>query len=72
VWGTSQPSGDHQLYLMCDDIAETVEELKAKGVEFTSDVTDQGWGLATTLKVPGAGGLGLYEPRHQTAFSAQR
>ena len=57
-------SGRHQLYLMCDDILATVAELEAKGVEFTSPVADEGFGLMTTLRVPGGGELGLYEPRH--------
>ncbi|MBV9002014.1 MAG: hypothetical protein JO304_23355, partial [Solirubrobacterales bacterium] len=30
--------GRHELYLMCDDIGATVEELRAKGVEFTGPV----------------------------------
>jgi predicted enzyme related to lactoylglutathione lyase len=54
----------HELYLTCDDIDETVRELEAKGVEFTGPVTDQGWGLLATIKLPGGGELGLYEPRH--------
>jgi hypothetical protein len=49
---------------MCDDIHKTVADLKASGVEFTAPITDQGWGLLTTLTVPGAGPLGLYQPRH--------
>jgi hypothetical protein len=53
---------------MCDDIAATVEELKAKGVEFATPVTEQGFGLMTRLKLPGGGELGLYEPRHPTAI----
>ncbi len=61
-------TGKHELYLMCDDIEATVAELTAKGVEFTSPVSDQGWGLLTSLAVPGAGSLGLYEPRHPTAY----
>lgn len=61
-------SGTHELYLMCDDINTTVEELTAKGVEFTKPVTDAGWGLLTALRIPGAGELGLYEPRHPTAY----
>jgi catechol 2,3-dioxygenase-like lactoylglutathione lyase family enzyme len=59
-------SGDHRLYLMCDDVKQTVDELKGKGVEFTKPITDQGWGLLTTLRVPGAGEIGLYQPRHAT------
>ena len=61
--------GRHELYLMCDDVKATVEELKRKGVEFTADITDQGWGLLTSLKVPGASELGLYQPRHPVAHS---
>jgi catechol 2,3-dioxygenase-like lactoylglutathione lyase family enzyme len=59
--------GRHELYLLCDDIEATVDQLKAGGVEFTSPITDQGWGRLTSLKVPGAGELGLYEPRHPLA-----
>jgi catechol 2,3-dioxygenase-like lactoylglutathione lyase family enzyme len=60
-------SGRHELYLMCDDIAATVTELTAKGVEFVSDVSDQGFGLLTTLRIPGGGTIGLYQPRHPVA-----
>jgi catechol 2,3-dioxygenase-like lactoylglutathione lyase family enzyme len=64
----SSPSGRHELYLMCDDLAATLDELRAKGVEFTADVSDEGWGLLTSLKIPGAGTIGLYQPRHPTAY----
>jgi predicted enzyme related to lactoylglutathione lyase len=64
----AEQSGAHELYLMCDDIAATVEELKAKGVGFATPVTEQGFGLMTRLKLPGGGELGLYEPRHPTAI----
>ena len=59
----------HELYLMCDDIHATVDELKAKGVEFTGPVSDEGFGLMTALRLPGGGALALYEPRHPTALS---
>ena len=59
----------HELYLMCDDIHTTVNELTAKGVEFTGPVSDRGFGLLTALRLPGGGELGLYEPRHPTALS---
>jgi predicted enzyme related to lactoylglutathione lyase len=64
----AEESGAHELYLMCDDITATVEELQAKGVEFATPVTEQGFGLMTRLKLPGGGELGLYEPRHPTAI----
>jgi len=54
----------HRLYFMCDDIQATVAELKRKGVEFASEVSDQGWGLVTTMRVPGAEDIALYQPRH--------
>jgi catechol 2,3-dioxygenase-like lactoylglutathione lyase family enzyme len=66
----AHPSDDarHELYLMCDDIHATVDELKGKGVEFSEPVSDEGWGLLTSLRLPGGGEIGLYEPRHPTAL----
>lgn len=58
--------GVHQLYLMCDDIEATVAELRGKGIE-VGPVSDEGWGLLTSIIMPGGGELGLYEPRHPTA-----
>jgi catechol 2,3-dioxygenase-like lactoylglutathione lyase family enzyme len=59
------PGGDrYELYLMCDDVVTTTRELRARGVEFVREITDEGWGLLTTIKLPGGGNLGLYEPRH--------
>jgi hypothetical protein len=54
----------HELYLMCDDVHATVEELRAKGVELTGPIVDRGWGLVTGIALPGGAQLGLYEPRH--------
>lgn len=65
---TPGSNGSHELYLMCDDIRTTVADLRAKGVEFGTDVTDEGFGLLTTIALPGGGGLGRYEPRHKTAY----
>jgi predicted enzyme related to lactoylglutathione lyase len=58
--------GQHELYLMCDDVKATVKELKSKGVVFTRPIKDAGFGLVTAVKIPGGGELGLYEPRHRT------
>ena len=66
--GTSR----HELYLMCDDIGTTVEEMKAKGVEFTREISDQGFGLVTALRLPDGGELALYEPRHPSPLSPGR
>ncbi|WP_327248252.1 VOC family protein [Streptomyces sp. NBC_01320] len=56
----------HELFLMCDDVQATVDELSAKGVECAA-VTDAGWGLKTGIRLPGGSELGLYEPRHTKA-----
>src|SRR6266540_1592946 len=54
----------HELFFMCHDIEQTVEELQRKGVEFTTPVSDAGFGLITRLKIPGGGEIGLYQPKH--------
>ncbi|MFO0840745.1 MAG: extradiol dioxygenase [Phycisphaerae bacterium] len=56
--------GRHEIYLMCEDINATVAALKKSGVEITTPVSDQGWGLLTSIRVPGGGEMGLYQPRH--------
>jgi catechol 2,3-dioxygenase-like lactoylglutathione lyase family enzyme len=70
-WGRGP--GQHELFFMCRDIAASVRRLEAAGVEFSSPVADEGWGLITTFRIPGAGEIGLYEPRHPSplpGFSA--
>lgn len=61
-------NGHHELYLMCDDIEPTVAELSAKGVGFAGPIEDQGFGFLIHLRIPGAGQIGLYQPKHPTAF----
>jgi predicted enzyme related to lactoylglutathione lyase len=69
VHPTDHGSGQHhQISLMCDDIEATVAELRAKGVEFTRDIRDDGFGLTIDFLVPGAGDMQLYQPRHPVAF----
>jgi catechol 2,3-dioxygenase-like lactoylglutathione lyase family enzyme len=62
-------SGRYELYLMCDDIQATVKDLQSKGVDFEGDITNAGFGLLTTIKVPGGGKLALYQPRHALAIA---
>ena len=66
-WG--REIGQQELFLMCHDVHETVSELEAKGVEFITGIEDEGYGLVTRLKVPGAGLLGLYQPRHASPLA---
>ncbi|WP_049563609.1 VOC family protein [Nonomuraea sp. SBT364] len=56
------------LHLMCDDIGATVARLAAEGVA-TGPVTDEGYGLATTLTLPSGAPIGLYEPRHASPLA---
>jgi predicted enzyme related to lactoylglutathione lyase len=54
----------HELYLMCDDIDATLADLRAKGVEISRDVSDQGWGLLAAIRLPDGAEFPLYQPRH--------
>ncbi len=58
----------HQLSLMCDDIGATIAELQEKGVEVRGEPADEGWGITTTLVLPGGLEIMLYQPRHTTAL----
>ena len=60
--GEGAPAG-HELFLLCDDVEKTVAELTAKGVEFDGGIEDRGWGRYVTMRVPGAGTIGLYQPK---------
>ena len=62
--GEEAPSGTANISFYCDDIAQTVRELKAQGVEFTHDVQDHGYGLVTFFKVPGGFTIQLYQPKY--------
>ncbi len=65
----SAPSGSHELFLMCDDIESTVAQLERAGVELTAPIADLGWGLLARFRIPGAGEIGLYEPRHPSPLA---
>lgn len=58
----------HQLTFMCDDITATIGELRSKGIDVRGEPEDEGWGITTTLRLPGGGEVMLYEPRHPTAI----
>jgi hypothetical protein len=60
----TEEEGEEEVYLMCDDVKATVAALSARGVETDGTIVDRGWGLLTTIVLPGGDRLGLYEPRH--------
>ena len=57
----------HELFLMCDDLQATIQELAAKGVQ-CSAITEARWGSGSSIHLPGGGELGLYQPKHPTAL----
>ena len=59
------PSGTHDVSFYCDNIEKTMEELQARGVEFTEGVADRGFGLVTHFKMPGDVNVQLYQPRYK-------
>ena len=59
----------HEFYLMCDDLTATMAELGERGVEFAGPVSEERWGRLTSIRLPGGGELGLYEPHHPIAHS---
>jgi hypothetical protein len=58
----------HELSLICDDVTETLEELRAKGIEVRGEPRDLGFGVGTPIVLPGGVEVLLYEPRHPTAI----
>jgi catechol 2,3-dioxygenase-like lactoylglutathione lyase family enzyme len=62
--------GRHELYLMCDDIHETLAGLRAKGVEVAREAADQGWGLLAAIRLPDGTEFPIYQPRHPSPLGA--
>ena len=56
-------NGEHEFYLMVDDVNAFVAEMKTKNIS-CGDIEDMGWGVLTQLTLPGGGKLGVYQPRH--------
>ena len=59
------PSGTADISFYCDDIIQTVSELQSRGVDFTQEVQDHGYGLVTHFKVPGDFVVQLYQPKYE-------
>jgi len=54
----------HSISFYCDDISKTVQELKSRGVDFTSGITEETWGRLTHFRMPGSMEVELYEPKY--------
>jgi catechol 2,3-dioxygenase-like lactoylglutathione lyase family enzyme len=64
----SEGSTKHEIAFMCDDINETVAELRAEGIEFRGEPTDADFGITITMLLPGGVEVLLYEPKHRRAI----
>lgn len=62
--GDDVPSGTADISFYCDEIEQTVRELRSRGVEFADEVEDHGYGLVTHFKVPGGFKVQLYQPKY--------
>ena len=60
----AEKSGAQEFYLMCDDIEVFVADMQKREIA-CDPVDDQGWGLLSSLTLPGGGRLGVYQPRHE-------
>jgi len=61
----SPPSGTAHLSFYCDDIQQTVNDMKSRGVKFTQPIVEQDWGFVTSFEVPGDFQIMLYQPKYQ-------
>jgi predicted enzyme related to lactoylglutathione lyase len=55
------------LYLMCADLASTLETLASRGVAASAMGTAP-WGRFATITLPSGAALGIYQPTHPTAI----
>jgi catechol 2,3-dioxygenase-like lactoylglutathione lyase family enzyme len=69
----SSPKDKHamlraELYFMCDDLKTTVKVLKDKKIA-CGPISEERWGIKTTMRLPSGGEVGLYQPKHPTALN---
>jgi len=62
----------HEIAFMCDNITDSVSELRSKGVRIDGEPQSQSYGLTITMTLPGDLRVILYEPRHATAIPSTR
>jgi hypothetical protein len=62
--GGQPPSGTAAISFYCDDLWKTVAELKARGVEFTQEIEDHGYGFVTYFEAPGDFSVQLYQAKY--------
>ena len=55
------------LYLMCNDLRSVIRSLETKKVH-CAPMAEAEWGIATSVRLPSGGEIGLYQPTHPTAI----
>lgn len=58
-------SGTAHISFYCDDLAATMDALRAKGVEFLAEPEDVGYGIRTLFRAPGGFAIELYQPSYR-------
>ena len=57
------------VYLMCENLQTTLAALTARQVQHTA-IHEERWSTVTSIRLPGGGKLGLYEPHHPLAIKS--
>jgi catechol 2,3-dioxygenase-like lactoylglutathione lyase family enzyme len=60
----SPRSGTHAISFYTDDIAGTVRDMRARGVD-VAEPEDRGYGIVTHFKMPGDVEVELYQPKYR-------
>ena len=63
--GGGPPAGTHDVSFYCDDIQGTMADLRKRGVHFTQEPANQGYGYVTYFTMPGGIEVQLYEPKYE-------
>ena len=65
----TEGDANHELYLMCDDLEQTLAGLRAKGVETVGPIHEERWGRLTSIQIAEGTTLGIYQPKHPLAIT---
>lgn len=63
VHESKTPGAGQELYFLSDDVRGFVAEMERQKV-VCDPVQDAGWGLLTTVQLPGGARLGVYQPKY--------
>lgn len=63
--GQGADAGTHNVSFYCDNVEKTVATLKARGVQFTGEIANHGYGLVTHFTMPGGVTVQLYQPLYK-------